>query len=119
MAGNLTMGMDAPVFLVIWVAMMVAMIFPAAAPMVLTFPRVYTGKRRQGQGFVPTWVFVGACLLVWALCGGLCRCPGAESQARHSAWVIAQGARLGGIVIVAAGLYQLSPLKQTGLARCC
>jgi predicted metal-binding membrane protein len=42
---DLTMGMAAPLFLATWVAMMVAMMFPAAAPMILLFDRVERGKR--------------------------------------------------------------------------
>ena len=38
MAG-LTMGMEAPLFLAVWVGMMVAMMFPTAAPMILVFAR--------------------------------------------------------------------------------
>ncbi|HEY8954137.1 MAG TPA: DUF2182 domain-containing protein [Candidatus Dormibacteraeota bacterium] len=59
-----TMGMGAPLFLAIWVAMMVAIMFPTAAPMIVTFGRVQAGKRRQERPFVPTWVFVAAYLLV-------------------------------------------------------
>ena len=64
-----TMGLRAPLFLAIWVTMMVAMMFPAAAPMVLTFHRVQAGRRERGGAFVPTWVFVAGYLLVWSLAG--------------------------------------------------
>ena len=50
--------------------MMAAMMFPAAAPMILLFRTVATsaGPRR---GFVPTWVFVAGYLLVWTAVGVL------------------------------------------------
>ncbi|MGH2945072.1 MAG: DUF2182 domain-containing protein [Solirubrobacteraceae bacterium] len=54
----LTMDMAAPLFLAVWVAMMVAMMFPTAAPMILTFAKVQQGKQRRGKPYVPTWVFV-------------------------------------------------------------
>jgi predicted metal-binding membrane protein len=47
-----TMGLRAPLFLTIWVIMMVAMMFPTAAPMILTFHKVQAGKRRRGDAFV-------------------------------------------------------------------
>ena len=50
---SLTMGLGAPLFIAIWVAMMVAMMFPTAAPMILTFARVHENKRSQGRPFVP------------------------------------------------------------------
>ena len=55
-----TMGLRAPLFLAIWVIMMVAMMFPTAAPMILTFHKVQAGKRQRGDAFVSTWVFVAA-----------------------------------------------------------
>src|SRR5258705_1700508 len=64
-----TMGLRVPLFLAIWVIMMVAMMFPAAAPMILTFHRVQAGKRARGETFVATWLFVAAYLLVCAAFG--------------------------------------------------
>jgi predicted metal-binding membrane protein len=55
-----TMGMRAPLFLTIWVVMMVAMMFPTAAPVILTFHKVQASKRQRGEAFVATWVFVAA-----------------------------------------------------------
>ena len=63
------MGLRAPLFLAIWVAMMVAMMFPTAAPMILTFHQVQAGKRARGGAFVATWVFVAGYMLVWTLAG--------------------------------------------------
>ena len=60
-----TMGLRAPLFLAIWVIMMVAMMFPTAAPMIVTFHKVQAGKRQRGEAFVSTWIFVAAYLLVW------------------------------------------------------
>ena len=118
--GALTMGLAAPLFLAIWVAMMVAMMFPTAAPMILMFASVHAGKRQRGQPFVPTWVFVAAYLLVWTLFGVLAYAVAlvAERLAAQSMWLMDHGARLGGAVLVAAGLYQLSPLKRACLTKC-
>ena len=115
-----TMGLRAPLFLAIWVAMMVAMMFPAAAPMILTFAAVAAGKRRRGQASVPTWVFVGGYLAIWALFGVLAYllALGAERLAASSMWLMAHASQLGGAVLVLAGLYQLSPLKHACLAKC-
>jgi predicted metal-binding membrane protein len=70
-----TMGLRAPLFLAIWVIMMVAMMFPTAAPMIVTFHKVQAGKRQRGEAFVSTWIFVAAYLLIWGLSGAcrLCR----------------------------------------------
>src|SRR5262249_35062685 len=63
------MGLRVPLFLAIWVTMMVAMMFPTAVPMILTFHKVQVGKRERGDTFVSTWVFVAAYILVWTLAG--------------------------------------------------
>jgi len=117
---GLTMGMGAPLFIAIWVAMMVAMMFPTAAPMILMFGRVYAGKQQRGQTFVPTWVFVGAYLAVWALFGVLAYglAVGAERLADRSMWLMDHAMRIGGGVLIAAGLYQLSPIKSLCLTKC-
>jgi len=115
-----TMGMRAPLFLAIWVVMMVAMMFPTAAPMILTFHKVQAGRRRAGEVFVSTWAFVAAYLLIWAL-AGIAAYGGAlvaEAVAVKVALSSATAARIGGVVLAAAGLYQLTPLKELCLAKC-
>ena len=44
--------------------MMIAMMFPTAAPMILAFHTVQARKRARGEAFVATWVFVAAYVLV-------------------------------------------------------
>src|SRR5258708_31755877 len=56
-----TMGLRASLFLAIWVIMMVAMMFPTAAPMILTFHKVQAGKPPRGKGFASTGAFVARC----------------------------------------------------------
>jgi predicted metal-binding membrane protein len=55
MVASPTMGMRAPPFLVFWVVMMVAMMFPTAAPMILTFHRIQATKRERGDTFIATF----------------------------------------------------------------
>jgi len=119
-AMGLTMGMSALLFIAIWIVMMVAMMFPTAAPMILMFSKIYTSKRQQELPFVPTWVFVSAYLLVWSLCGVVAYplAVGIEQLAGQSMWLMDNAARLGGVVLLLAGLYQLSPLKDICLSKC-
>ncbi|MHB8376271.1 MAG: DUF2182 domain-containing protein [Dehalococcoidia bacterium] len=119
-AMGLTMGMAAPLFLAIWVVMMVAMMFPTAAPMILMFARVQAGKRARGQQFVPVWVFVAAYLVVWTAFGALAypTALGAQALAERSMWLMDNGPRIGGAVLVLAGVYQLTPLKRACLSKC-
>jgi predicted metal-binding membrane protein len=115
-----TMGMAAPVFLAIWVAMMVAMMFPTAMPMILTFARVQAGKAARDQATVPVGIFVAAYLLVWTVFGAAAFgvASAGEELADRSMWLMDSAARIGGVVLIAAGIYQLSPLKRVCLSKC-
>src|SRR5262245_27714189 len=117
---GLTMGMSALLFMAVWIVMMVAMMFPTAAPMILMFSKIGQSRRQQEPSFVPTWVFVSAYLLVWSLCGGVAY-PLAvliEKLTAPSMWLMENAARLGGVVLLVAGLYQLSALKHICLSKC-
>ena len=46
--------MTIPIFLGMWVAMMVAMMFPTAAPMILLFGRVQAQRQSRGDAYVAT-----------------------------------------------------------------
>jgi predicted metal-binding membrane protein len=98
---RLTIGMGGPVFLGVWVLMMVAMMFPAAAPMFTTFDKLQSGRRDKGRSYVPTAVFVGGYLFVWAVFGliayGLALGASALADSHHLRQSVL--ARVGGAVI--------------------
>ena len=110
----------AVVFVALWTVMMAAMMLPAAAPMILIFASAQA--RRARQAAVPTWVFIAGYLLVWAAAGFLVHglvqigsdvATGLTSADRASWAPVALGATL-----LAAGLYQLTPLKRVCLIHC-
>ena len=116
MAGMGGMAMlGARLFLVTWVVMMVAMMFPTVVPMVLAHAGVV---RSRGEGMVPTVAFVVGYLVVWMVPGlvplGVIRLLGSSIPAPVDAWL----PRLGGAVVVLAGAYQLMPLKNACLRAC-
>ena len=117
---GLAMGLTLPLFLLAWVAMMVGMMFPTAAPMIVMFTTVAAGKRERAEPFVPTWVFVSGYLLVWVGFGVLAylAAAGLSVLAMQVPWVMGNAARLGGAVLFVGGLYQLSPLKNLCLTKC-
>jgi predicted metal-binding membrane protein len=99
---------------------MVAMMVPTAAPMILAFHKVQAGKRARGEAFVATWVFVLAYMLVWTLSGvaAYAGAVAAEAVAARAALSSATAARMGGAVLVVAGIYQVTPLKDLCLSKC-
>lgn len=107
-------------FLPLWVVMMVAMMFPAVAPVVSFFDALSHKRRDQGLPAAPTWIFLSGYLVVWGLFG-----LGAYllSIIVPALGMMAAGLRVdnpvaGGLVLIFAGLYQLSPLKQVCLKHC-
>jgi predicted metal-binding membrane protein len=87
-------------FVALWVSMMAAMMLPGATPAVLRRARV--GDRLRA---VP--LFVGSYLAVWTLVGVLVY-----------ALYRPHGSFVAGVVAIAAGLYELTPLKQRCRRRC-
>ncbi len=119
-AMGLTMGLSAPLFLLAWVVMMMAMMFPAAVPMVQMLQRIAASKRLQGQASAPASLFVVGYLVVWALFGALAYAAATAvgQVANHSMALMAAGPRLGGLVLILAGVYQFTPLKRVCLLQC-
>lgn len=108
--------MSTLVFLGMWVAMMVAMMFPTIAPMVLAHRMVV---RKRGEGPIPSVAFVAGYLLVWAAIGAV---PLAALIGFRELSAGAAGSRwlptAGGIVLAAAGAYQFTAWKATCLRAC-
>ncbi|MFF8015940.1 DUF2182 domain-containing protein [Streptomyces sp. NPDC007929] len=112
-----TMGLALPLFLLLWVLMMAAMMLPSMAPVAITWVR---GIGRQTAGWTRaarTAEFVGGYLLGWtafgllaygalALTGGL-----VDDHPTAGRWI-------GSIAFLLAGLYQLGPLKHVCLRHC-
>jgi predicted metal-binding membrane protein len=109
-------------YVVSWVAMMSAMMFPSIAPMVLTFG--FVQERRHARAAianaVSSWVFVAGYLLTWAAFGLLAYglYVGARSLSVPAFSWHRGGAYLAGGVLLAAAAYQMTPAKDACLSRC-
>jgi predicted metal-binding membrane protein len=113
-------GVRLLVYLGMWVSMMAAMMLPAAAPMILMFGTIARRQRQRGGAFVPTWVFVAGYLAVWAGFGACAWAAGDFGEALARAYPILRdlGPRAAAGAMLAAGLYQLTPLKERCLSHC-
>jgi predicted metal-binding membrane protein len=109
-------------FLGVWVVMMAAMMFPSIAPMVVMHVRIQEGRRERGQPVAigATTLFVAGYLVTWAVAGllgyGILQL-GKAVTGDVFAWDNA-GPYLAGGIIVAAAVYQLTPLKDVCLRHC-
>jgi predicted metal-binding membrane protein len=102
-------------FVVTWIVMMAAMMFPSLAPTVALYARI-TGKRGRDRALL----FAGGYLLVWGIAGAVAYAlfeAGRSLFGRELAFDQAGGVVAAGVVVVAA-LYQFTSLKDACLARC-
>ena len=109
-------------YVTVWVVMMAAMMFPSVAPTVLMYDRLREGHRARGKGASAdaTALFVAGYLLVWTAAGLAAYALFELVRAIDPvflAWDEA-GRYVTGGVIVAAAVYQVTPLKQACLAKC-
>ena len=114
-----TPGYAVLMFLMWWV-MMVAMMLPSAAPMILLFATVNRKQHETGHPHVATSIFAVGYLAAWAgfslvaatLQWGFAR-TGILSSTRVGTNVI-----FGGVLLLAAGAYQFTPIKHACLRHC-
>ncbi|MFG1359727.1 DUF2182 domain-containing protein [Xanthobacter pseudotagetidis] len=103
-----------------WNAMMVAMMLPSAAPMIDAFATIAKRRRARRDPYVPTLVFVLGYLAVW---GGFSLAGAAGHWLMANAGLVGpdmalSSGLLSGGVLVLAGLYQLTSVKQACLTHC-
>jgi predicted metal-binding membrane protein len=105
MQGGMDMGVATPlgsfaIFAALWVSMMAAMMLPGATPAVVRHAQA-SGR----VGAVP--LFIASYLAVWTLVG----------VAVYAAYR-PHGSLAAGVIAIAAGVYELTPLKQHFRRRC-
>lgn len=99
-----------------WLVMMVAMMTPAVLPMMLVFRSLDRGPGGAGDvywfgaGYLAAWSAFGvvATLLQWWL----------HARGLLGGALLATSPRVAGAILIAAGLWQLTPLKAACLAHC-
>ena len=103
-----------------WWVMMVAMMLPSASPMLLLFALINRKQRSRGRPFVPTGVFAAGYLIVWGLFSVIATLLqwALEGTGLLSSMMVSTSALLGGCLLLAAGAWQLTPIKQACLRHC-
>src|SRR5260370_17690623 len=103
-----------------WAVMMIGMMTPSAAPMILIYARVGRQAAQRGKPLAACGYFAAGYLLTWI---------GFALAATSAQWALERGTLLtpimagasgvfSGIVLIAAGLYQWTPLKDACLRQC-
>ncbi|HYM18823.1 MAG TPA: DUF2182 domain-containing protein, partial [Micropepsaceae bacterium] len=114
---------SAPEFIfafVMWAVMMVGMMLPSAAPIILLYALVGRQAAMQGKPLAATGYFATGYLAVWIEFAFIATCvqwtlsraalPGPSSASTSTV--------VGGVVLIAAGLFQWTPAKNVCLSYC-
>jgi len=105
---------------VMWVVMMVAMMVPSATPMVLAFLSVNQRRIAANRPFVPVGIFLSGYLAVWTAYSAAATFAewALHRAALLSTTMAATSPALNGGLLIAAGVFQLTPLKRACLKGC-
>jgi predicted metal-binding membrane protein len=103
-----------------WTVMMIGMMTPSVAPMILIYARVGRQADMSGQPFAASAWFAAGYLVAWMAF---------SLAATFAQWALQRAALLtpmmesasnvlGGVVLIAAGVYQWTPVKEACLSYC-
>jgi predicted metal-binding membrane protein len=105
---------DGLAFVVGWAVMMTAMMLPSALPMIALYGAIRRGAAGAATTGVPVALFTLVYLLVWAA-------TGVPVYVAHALLMTLGGSAFAygvAVILLAAGAFQLSPLKQACLRAC-
>ena len=110
----------ATLLFIMWWTMMLAMMLPSAAPAILTYGALTRKFAQKGAATAPLAVFVAGYAAVWTgfSAGAVALQMGVQSFVPLTGMMAVISTNLGAALLIAAGVYQLSPLKQACLRKC-
>jgi predicted metal-binding membrane protein len=103
-----------------WFVMMMAMMLPAALPAVLVYGAMVRRHTEHGRALPAAWMFVSGYVTAWAAFSF----AAVLVQAALERWKLlapmldSANQWLSGALLLAAGIYQWSPLKHACLSKC-
>jgi predicted metal-binding membrane protein len=105
---------------IMWTIMMVGMMLPSAAPAMMFYGTLVRRNRERGSILPAVWTFVAGYLFVWtafSLLAALLQATLLEARL-VTPMLVSASKPLTAALLVAAGLYQWSPLKDVCLSKC-
>ena len=105
---------------VMWAVMMTAMMVPTAAPMILVYASVNRRSPDPQTPLTSTALFLLGYLVIWSGFAALATVAqwSLHTGALLSPMLVSNTPILGGALLLAAGIFQLSPIKYACLAHC-
>ena len=106
--------------LAMWAVMMVAMMVPTAAPMTLLYAAVARKAAAQHNPLASTFVFVSGYIAMWTIFSLVATIAqhALDQAALLSPMMVSSSAVFGAALLIAAGVYQLTPFKNACLRNC-
>jgi len=106
--------------LVMWATMMIAMMIPSAAPMILTYIGLNRRRNISSTSISATTLFLLGYLIVWFSfsAGATLLQWGFQSAGMLSPDTMRLPPLAGGILLILAGIFQFTPLKDVCLSNC-
>jgi predicted metal-binding membrane protein len=108
---------DAAMIFAMWTVMMAAMMLPSTLPMIEMHARISRGQSAEAAGHAP--LFAAGYLLAWTCFAAAMTLV--QYQLDRMAIIgdtMRMGAFAGGLLLIATGIYQVTPLKQACLTKC-
>jgi len=111
---------DFTMLFIMWVTMMIAMMTPSILPMVSMFTNLNRSRRVRKQSYTPTFIFVAGYLVAWT---GFSVLATIAQWPLHTAGLLnpmmdSRSYLMSGVVLIVAGIYQWTPLKDACLTSC-
>jgi predicted metal-binding membrane protein len=96
------------------------MMVPTAVPMTLLYAAVARKAAAQHSPVAPAFVLVAGYAVMWAIFSVVATVAqwGLDQATLLSPMMVSRSAWLGGALLIAAGIYQLTPLKNACLRNC-
>jgi predicted metal-binding membrane protein len=113
-------GADFLFMFLMWAVMMAGMMVPSAAPMTLVYAAIARRAASQNNPIPPAAVFVAGYVCMWTLFSATATTMqwALERAALLSPMLVSTSPLLGAGILIAAGIYQFSPLKALCLRHC-
>jgi len=96
------------------------MMVPSASPLILMMAAANRKRRERDDPLVPTGLFLTGYLLVWTAFSAVATVAqwGLHAAALLSPGMVSVSPLLGGLLLLTAGIFQFTPLKQACLIHC-
>lgn len=113
-------GQYAAIVFFMWWIMMLGMMLPSATPILLLFARMMRKEREKGAPYVSTGVFALGYVVMWAAFSAVATAAqwGLQLTGLVSKMMVGTSTVFGAALLIAAGFWQLTPLKQACLKHC-